>query len=84
MLRINGVIVAYFADVITTVDGMVLDAIVGSHLHQQSFEALALMVALRVWAHHWQGNRTLLHVRSDNATALSNVLTMRASSKPLR
>jgi len=44
---------------------------------------LAGLVALRVWAKFWQGQRAKLHVRGDNVGALTLFSTLESSSPPL-
>ena len=43
---------------------------------QQTWEALALLVALRLWAPIWKGKRVTITVRSDSVSALSAALNL--------
>ena len=44
---------------------------------QQTWEALAILVGLKLFSMHWQKSRAVLEVRSDNLTALSMTLCMK-------
>ena len=48
---------------------------------QQTFEALAVLVALRTWVPHWIGTRSRLTVRSDSVSALVLVLKLKAAGR---
>ena len=50
---------------------------------QQAFEALALLVALRTWSYHWSKSRCVVHVSSDNMSALYTVTKMQPSGPSL-
>ena len=50
---------------------------------QQVLEALAMLVALRVWAPRWTSSRVLLTVRSDNMSTLALVAKMQPHSPQL-
>ena len=41
--------------------------------NQQALEALAILVALRLWRYHWASVRCLLHVSTDNMAALQMI-----------
>ena len=53
----------------------------GESAGQQTWEALAVLVALRAWAHRWQGRRVVLRVRSDSVSALTLVLAAKAKGR---
>ena len=55
----------------------------GDAAEQQIWEALALLVALRLWRKIWTGRRPLLEVKSDNVSALTLFATLRATSSGL-
>ena len=69
-ISIEGVIVSFFYDRVTDEDAAALQTEVGSHLGQQSFEGLAMLVALKCWREHWQQHYTLLHCKADNVAVL--------------
>ena len=52
--------------------------------HQQLLEALAALVALRLWKQIWQQDRIMLDVRSDNMTTLAMISRMKAKIPSLR
>ena len=82
-LRVDGQIVSYFADGVTTQDQEILHVEVGSSSAQQVLEGLAILVGLRAWRTHWLTSRASLSVQSDNVAALSAVSNMRAHSLAL-
>ena len=82
-LQIHGVITAWFADDISATDELVLDRKRGSHEGQQAFEALVLLVALRLWQTHFRKQRTVLSVRSDNVGALTVIASLKGSGHSL-
>ena len=47
-----------------------LRVVVGSHRFQSTFEALALLVAVRAWAHLWTGAPSIIQGRSDAMAAI--------------
>ena len=51
---------------------------------QQVFEALALVVAMRLWCNQWRAQRCTVRVRSDSVCALTRVLKLRGSCYGLR
>ena len=61
-------------------DEAVFDTAAGSSVGQQSWEALAILIALRIWVSHWKDKRVNLKVRGDNVGALTLILKMRPSS----
>ena len=48
---------------------------------QQTWEALALLVALRLWRHHWHSQRFRVVIQGDSMTALHVLLDTRAKSE---
>jgi hypothetical protein len=79
-ISINGIVVQYFADRISAWDTAVLKAEIGSSASQQAFEALAMLVALRIWKDFWKHERAFLSVRADNMAALAMVSCMKAKT----
>ena len=47
---------------------------------QQLFEALANLVAMRLWIRHWRQDRIVLKVRGDNVSALMHVVKLRPAT----
>ena len=67
---VDGTIVAWLASDVTALDCQVLKITYGDCSGQAVVEALALLVALRVWAPQWSGQRVRAHIRSDSVAAL--------------
>eukprot|EP00435_Cladocopium_sp_Y103_P032334 s1069_g8.t1 len=82
-LQFDGVFIEYFAIKISSEDEKILGVPAGCHEGQQTWEALAGLVALRHWSMHWQGQRARLHIRSDNVGALVMLTKLKGGSKPL-
>ena len=84
ILQVNGQIIEYLADQILDTDKQVLglDDCQGSR-NQQVLEALAMLIALRSWAHHWKCNRVVLTVKTDNVATLALVARMQPHSAQL-
>jgi hypothetical protein len=78
-LSIDDHICAFFATDVPENIAAHLSCTVGSHRSQQTFEALAIMIALRVWKPSWDKIRAVLEVRADNVAALTAVAKMKAS-----
>ena len=55
---------------------------VGDCKGQQYWEALAILVSLRIWGKHFRAGRARLHVRGDSVVALT-LASKLASSAPL-
>ena len=81
ILSLDNKVSEYFHEEITQEVAGILDAKVGACESQQCFEALACMVALRVWANKWQNRRCTIMVRSDSISALILVLQFRTSGE---
>ena len=82
-LQVAGQFVQFFAIRIDELDEEVLKTKSGGCEGQQVWEALAGLVALRLWARFWTGQRARLHVRGDNMGALTLFSTLKASSPAL-
>ena len=72
----NNRVVAYFHDALCDLDVAKFSHARGDHTGQQTWEALALLVALRLWAPLWKGKRVVITVRSDSVSALSAALNL--------
>ena len=71
LVSVNGGPVACFSGVITPEDEEVLQVTRGDIKGQQSFEGLALLVAVQLWSNLWCARRVRLILRSDNVGVLS-------------
>ena len=83
-LQVAGEFTQFFAVGIQDEDCDLLGIEVGSCKSQQTLEALSGLVALRVWAPYWQGQRATLQIRGDNVGALTLFASLKGSSGPLR
>ena len=82
-LEVDGNIVSWYADPITSADTARFHLVAGDCRGQQCWEALNLLVALRVWWKIWAQHRVRLEVRSDNVAALTMVAHLKAKSPRL-
>ncbi|KAF4678945.1 hypothetical protein FOZ60_015866 [Perkinsus olseni] len=78
-LSIDGSIEYYFHDKISQHDVKKFGAAVGDHRYQGLWEALALLVAVRLWRKRLPLSVSLL-CRSDSRTAIGAALKLRSSS----
>ena len=78
-LAVNNRVIAYFADTISEDDCTVLQRERGCHTGQQAFEALALLVAYRLWCPLMKRQRSVLAVRNDNIGALTLMASLKTS-----
>ena len=86
MLQLDGVIHEFFAIPISEDDQRILCTEAGTSEGQQVWESLAGLIALRLWAKHWQGCRAKLQIRSDNVgalTLLTRLTTLRGKSRAM-
>eukprot|EP00435_Cladocopium_sp_Y103_P040827 s1627_g11.t1 len=81
VLILNGVIREYLFDVAQPFEMELLGITVGSSESQQAMEALAGLVALRIWKPHWMSARAFLALRSDNVGALTLFGRLKTSSR---
>ena len=82
--RWGGVLTSFFSDTLSALDREMLDTAEDpSCSDQQVLEALAILVALRHWSHHWRGRRVLLGLKTDNVAALTLVTKMQPHSPRL-
>ncbi len=80
-LMANGTVVAWYTSPISDDDIAVLSIERGSSSAQQAAEALALLVALRLWAPYWRAESVSLEVRSDSVSALILLMYLKTSGK---
>lgn len=62
---------AWFSEDITDHDASALGHAMGDTSGQQTFEAMSLLIATRLWSHLWRDQRVRLKLRSDNVGALT-------------
>lgn len=82
-LQRDGTFVGYFAAPIYDTDEHIFETHAGTSHGQQIWEALAGLVALRVWSNHWKGQRARLQIRGDNVGSLTLLTTLKGHSKAL-
>ena len=78
VLLINGRPFRLFADIVTKDDEKILTTQGGADKGQQVWEALCLLIALRLWRDFWMARRSLLCARSDNIAGLAMVSKLKA------
>ena len=76
-LVVDGTIAEFYTAEITEWEAMFLQAPIGSAEGQQVWEALNLVVALRLWKQRWATERVRLEVRADNVAALTLLANLR-------
>ena len=79
----NGEVQEYLYEEVSAEDISTFSLVVGSPDGQQILEALAMLIALRVWSARWRQLRTTVVVRGDNVTMLTMVLHLKGSSSGL-
>jgi hypothetical protein len=81
VLVIDGHPIAWFASALSTEELDILGIKLGESSAQQTVEALAALVALRAWSHHWKNCRATLRVRSDSVSALVVALKLKTRGR---
>ena len=79
-LVVDRKIESYFSSELTTEDLTLFDHERGDCRGQQTWEGLAMLVALRLWANEWLQGRVRLRVRGDSVTMLTAVMHMKANA----
>lgn len=82
-LEVDGVFIEYFAVKISSQDEIILETQSGKHEGQQTWEALAGLVSLRLWSRFWKGQRAKLQIRADNVGSLVVLTALKGGSKQL-
>ena len=82
-LKIGSVITEYFSDQLHAQDLQRLGVRIGGCEGQQALEALAVVVALRLWKQVWAEKRSNITVKSDNVTALVMTATLKGKKGPV-
>ena len=76
-VSIDGAITHFFATELSSHDTSKFRIPTGDAAGQQLWEALAILVAIDLWSEHWQRERIVLKVKSDNVAALTLLTNMR-------
>ena len=79
----DGVSTKHFATDISGDDEHIYGCPRGSSTGQQLWEALAILVAVDIWAMHWQQHRIILKIRGDNVGALTLLIKMRPDNSKM-
>ena len=79
----NGIMTHYFFSALTSIDEKIHGRKIGDSAGQQTWECLAILVALTIWQTAWDKRKCELRIRSDNIAALSMGAKMKIKSSPL-
>ena len=82
-LQLDGEFVEYFSIDISIDDQRILETEAGRHEGQQTWEALAGLISLRLWQRFWFGQRAKLQIRADNIGSLTVLTALKGGSKQL-
>lgn len=80
-MTISNSVIAYFADALTLEDEELLQMKLGMSASQQVAEALAILVALKLWADYWKRPGISLRIRGGNVGVLTLLMKMRPTYK---
>lgn len=81
VFTVDGWLVGWFAVAITAFEEKLFGHVIGDASGQQTWEALAILIGLRLFKQFWVKNRATLEVRADNVTALAMLTRMRAKGQ---
>ena len=76
-LAVDGEVRQYFTSPISAADIAKYGYAIGDAAGQQLWEALAILVAVDLWASYWSQQRVILKVKGDNVAALVLLIKMR-------
>lgn len=82
-VQYKGEPLGWFAERVQTSDVEKFGIVIGSHKFQTLLEALAVLVAVRIWSPIWKGSRATLRVRSDSLSTLGAVNKLRSKTPGL-
>ena len=80
-VALGNTIISYFAEGLDQQDADLANAELGSPDGQQVWEALALLIALRLWQRYWMRTGVELRVKSDSVSALTLLIKLRAKPR---
>ena len=78
-LMVNNTALAYYSSPVDSFDEKILRLSIGDAAGQQVLEALAVLVALRLWRHYWARVGVSLRIRSDSVSTLTLLVKLRVS-----
>jgi hypothetical protein len=73
--------VAWYSCPLGVEEAALLSIEIGSSAAQQAVEALAVLIALRLWSHEWRSTGAIIRVRSDSISALVLALKLKTKGK---
>jgi hypothetical protein len=79
VLIVNGRPKSFFHDALSPIDETTFHHTIGDAAGQQTWEALAQLVALRMWKQYWVERPTELTCKADSVSALTLLLKLKAS-----
>ena len=82
-ISINGAVVEYFSSALTPFDCNMFNAPLGDAVGQQTWEALALLVGLKLWLPMWKSQKVAVAIEGDNVGALTLIAKFKAAGKGL-
>ena len=83
VLLIDNVIVSWFSSPVSSADEQIHGLKRGDEKGQQVWEALCLLMALRLWTKFWTDKKLNITLKSDNMAALILVARMKSNASPL-
>ena len=78
----GGVMTHHFFSPLSSIDEEIHGRTIGDSAGQQTWECLAILVALTIWQTSWDSKKCELRIRSDNIAALSMGAKMKIKSSP--
>ena len=82
-ISVNGKAIAYFSETVSRDDKFLLELKRGEPESQQVFEAIALLIAVRLWLPFWKSKRFPLSIRNVNIGALTICSSLKGKSGPM-
>ena len=83
ILILDGKIVGWFSCPLTHDDCTIHNQTWGDSRGQQTWEALVLLVAIKMWLPYWAEVRTSIHIKGDNLAALALAAKMKSNISSL-
>ena len=68
---------SFFASRLTHDDEVIHNAVIGQHESQQVFEALSILVAVKLWIGVFKKKRIVVTLTSDNTSDLATTATLK-------
>ena len=84
VLLLNNKPIQYFTSAITAFDEVRYQYRIGDSRGQQAWEALSVLVALRLWRQYWVSTKVTLALQGDNVSALTLALKLKATTGAMK